>query len=150
MALFNINMARQDIIESSPVNTITNGTVIEGNIQASGDFRMDGTLEGNITLNGKLVIGESGIVTGNVVCQNANIIGTVNGNVTGKELLSLYATAKVKGDILINKLSIEPGAAFSGTCRMLDEVRRNEANHPADASQNVAKKEEAQGNRPRL
>lgn len=142
-------MARQDIIESGSVNTITNGTVIKGNIQASGDFRMDGTLEGDITLNGKLVIGESGVVTGNVVCQNANIIGTVNGNVTVKELLSLYATAKVKGDILINKLSIEPGAAFSGTCRMLDEVRRSEANHPSDNGQGAVKKEEPQGNRPR-
>lgn len=110
---------------------------------------MDGKLEGDITLNGKLVIGESGMVTGNVVCQNANIIGTVNGNVTVKELLSLYATAKVKGDILINKLSIEPGAAFSGTCRMLDEVRKSEASRPADNSQGGATKGETPGNRPR-
>lgn len=142
-------MSKPDIIENSPVNTITAGTVIKGNIQASGDFRMDGTLEGDITLNGKLVVGESGQVTGNVVCQNANIIGTVNGNITVKELLSLYATAKVKGDIMINKLSIEPGAAFSGTCRMLDEVRRSES-RPVEPSANQPKKEEQGGNRPRL
>ncbi|MDY5969169.1 MAG: polymer-forming cytoskeletal protein [Bacteroidales bacterium] len=142
-------MSKTDIIENSPVNTITAGTTIKGNIQASGDFRMDGTLEGDITLNGKLVVGESGLVTGNVVCQNANIIGTVNGNVTVKELLSLYATAKVKGDIMINKLSIEPGAAFSGTCRMLDEVRRNES-RPMEPQTTLPKKEEPGGNRPRL
>ncbi len=118
-------MAKNEIMEAGPINTITHGTIIKGNIQASGDFRMDGTLEGDITLNGKLVIGETGVLTGNVVCQNANVIGTVNGNVTVKELLSLYSTAKVTGDIMINKLSIEPGATFSGTCRMLDEMRQN-------------------------
>ena len=143
-------MSRTDnnIVPVGPVNTVTAGTVIKGNIQASGDFRMDGQLEGDITLNGKLVVGESGQVAGNVVCQNATIIGAVNGNITVKEQLELHATAKVKGDILINRLSIEPGAAFSGTCRMLDEVRRSEgkAAEPAAAQ---PQREGQGGNRPR-
>ena len=113
--------------ESSPINIITVGTLIKGDITATGDFRLDGTLEGNIQLNGKLVVGDSGVVNGNVLCQNANIIGTVNGNLSVKELLSLHVTARVKGDILINKLSIEPGAVFTGKCRMLDEVRQQHA-----------------------
>lgn len=116
-------MAKTMEIESSPINIITDGTTIKGDITASGDFRLDGILEGNIQLNGKLVIGDSGVVNGNVLCQNANIIGTVNGNLSVKELLSLHASARVRGDILINKLSIEPGAVFSGKCRMIDEVR---------------------------
>lgn len=115
-------MAKFAELESS-INTISKGTTIKGNVSAAGDFRLDGRLEGDITLNGKLVVGESGYVKGNVVCQNANIIGVVEGNISVKELLSLNSTAKVKGDILINRLSIEPGATFSGTCRMLDEVR---------------------------
>lgn len=106
------------------INTIAQGTTIKGAISAVGDFRLDGTLEGNITLNGKLVVGESGYIKGNVVCQNANIIGRVDGNISVKELLSLNSTANVKGDILINRLSIEPGATFSGSCRMVDEVRK--------------------------
>ncbi len=113
-------------VESNSINIITAGTLIKGDISASGDFRLDGTLEGNIQLNGKLVVGDSGIVNGNVLCVNANIIGTVNGNLSAKELLSLNATARVKGDILINKLSIEPGAVFTGKCRMLDEVRQQQ------------------------
>ena len=110
-------------MESSAINIITDGTLVKGDITATGDFRLDGTLEGNIQLNGKLVVGDSGVVNGNVLCQNANIIGTVNGNLSVKELLSLHATARVRGDILINKLSIEPGAVFSGKCRMIDEVK---------------------------
>lgn len=120
-------MAKSVEMDSS-INTISKGTTIKGGISAVGDFRLDGLLEGNITLNGKLVVGESGYIKGNVVCQNANIIGTVEGNISVKELLSLNSTARVKGDILINRLSIEPGATFSGSCRMLDELRReNEA-----------------------
>ncbi len=113
-------------VENNSINIITAGTLIKGDITASGDFRLDGTLEGNIQLNGKLVVGDSGVVNGNILCVNANIIGTVNGNLSVKELLSLNATARVKGDILINKLSIEPGALFTGKCRMLDEVRQQQ------------------------
>ena len=120
-------MAKFSEMETS-INTIAQGTTIKGTISAVGDFRLDGTLDGHITLNGKLVVGESGFIKGNIVCQNANIIGRVEGNISVKELLSLNSTANVKGDILINRLSIEPGATFTGSCRMLDEVRReNEA-----------------------
>lgn len=120
--------------ETSPINIITDGTRIKGDIIASGDFRLDGILEGNIQLNGKLVIGDSGVVNGNVLCQNANIIGTVNGNLSVKELLSLHTSARVRGDILINKLSIEPGAVFSGKCRMIDEVKAQHEEQPAEAA----------------
>ncbi|MBO4586695.1 MAG: polymer-forming cytoskeletal protein [Bacteroidales bacterium] len=120
-------MARtMEVENTNSINIITNGTVIKGDITATGDFRLDGTLEGNIQLNGKLVVGDTGIVNGNILCMNANIIGTVNGNLSVKELLSLHATARVKGDILINKLSIEPGAVFTGKCCMLDEVRKQQ------------------------
>lgn len=124
------------------INIITKGTVIKGDVTSTGDFRLDGTLEGNIQLNGKLVVGDTGIVNGNILCMNANIIGTVNGNLSVKELLSLHATARVKGDILINKLSIEPGAVFTGKCCMLDEVRKQQQldAEQAAAEQAVAEK----------
>ena len=129
-------MAKTMEMENTAINIITDGTQIKGDIVATGDFRLDGVLEGNIQLNGKLVVGDSGVVNGNVLCQNANIIGTVNGNLSVKELLSLHASARVRGDILINKLSIEPGAVFSGNCRMIDEVR---AQHEEEqASEEVA------------
>ena len=103
---------------TSPVNNITGGTSITGDISANGDFRLDGTLQGNITLTGKLVVGEKGTITGNVVCQNANIFGIIDGNVQVKEFLTLYASSRIKGDIVTGKLSIEPGARFSGSCIM--------------------------------
>lgn len=128
-------MAKTIESESSPVNIITAGTKIKGDITATGDFRLDGTLEGNIQLNGKLVVGDTGVVKGNIMCQNANIIGMVDGNLSVKELLSLHATARISGDILINKLSIEPGAVFTGRCRMLDEIRAKQEPEAAPAAQ---------------
>ncbi len=122
--------------ESSPINIITAGTTIKGDIVATGDFRLDGTLEGKIQLNGKLVIGDTGLVKGNILCQNANIIGTVDGNLSVKELLSLHSTARVKGDIIINKLSIEPGAVFTGKCQMIDEIRAKQEEANAETAQN--------------
>ena len=120
-------------MESTAISIITDGTTVKGDIIATGDLRLDGVLEGSIQLNGKLVIGDSGVVNGNVLCQNANIIGSVNGNLSVKEFLVLNASARVRGDILINKLSIEPGAVFSGKCRMIDEVKaQNEAQQAED------------------
>ena len=117
-------MAKIMETEGATINSITNGTVITGNVTANGDFRLDGQLDGDAKVNGLMEVGEKGVINGNIICQRATIMGTVVGNISVKELLSLSASACVKGDILINQLSIAPGATFSGSCRMIDEVRR--------------------------
>lgn len=107
---------------NSLINTITVGTSVKGDIQANGDFRIDGTVEGNITMSGKFVLGENGMVKGNVICQNANVLGFIDGDISVKEMLTLYEHSKIKGDIVASKLAIEPGAKFNGACHMLDEL----------------------------
>lgn len=104
--------------ESKLPNMIGPGTKIVGNIETNGDIRIDGNIEGNINSKGKVVIGNNGFVKGEIVCSNAEIAGTLNGKATVSELLSLKASSKVNGDIKSGKLSIEPGAIFSGTCTM--------------------------------
>ncbi|NQY68190.1 MAG: polymer-forming cytoskeletal protein [Flavobacteriales bacterium] len=99
-------------------NTIASGTVIEGKILTQGDIRVDGTIKGSIICEGKIVVGESGIIEGDTKCKNANISGMVKAKINVSELLSLKSTAKLIGDIITNKISIEPGANFSGTCSM--------------------------------
>lgn len=111
-------MARENASEAPSVNLIGAGTVIQGDIKTNGDIRIDGTLTGSISVKGKLVIGVSGSVEGEIVCQNADISGTVKAKVTVAELLSLKASAKLSGDIVTNKIAIEPGAIFSGSCSM--------------------------------
>ena len=114
----NTAMSKNYTPESTSVNLLGAGTTIEGDIKSNGDIRIDGNLIGSLNTKGKLVIGSTGSVDGEIVCQNADISGNVKGKITIHELLSLKSTSKLTGDIVTNKLAIEPGANFSGTCSM--------------------------------
>ena len=103
---------------SSVVNMIGNGTVITGDIQSKSDIRIDGILKGSVKTQGKLVVGSTGVVEGDVVCVSADVSGEIKAKITVSQLLSLKSTSKLNGDIITNKLSIEPGATFSGSCSM--------------------------------
>jgi cytoskeletal protein CcmA (bactofilin family) len=116
-------MAKYIENEPNSHNTITSGTEITGDINSNGDIRLDGILVGNINAKGKLVIGESGKVTGIINCKNSDIFGIVEGKINVTELLTLKATAQVIGDIVTSRLAIEPGCNFSGTCKMGHETR---------------------------
>ena len=104
--------------DSASINLIGNGTTISGDINSNGDLRIDGTLKGNISISGKLVVGQSGNIEGNIICQNADVSGEIQGKVNVSELLTLKASAKLLGDIVTGKISIEPSATFTGTCNM--------------------------------
>lgn len=111
-------MAKSVEIESPSVNLFGAGTVVKGEITSNGDFRIDGTLIGTINSKGKVVIGPTGVVEGEIICQNADISGVIKARITVAELLALKSTAQLTGDITTNKLSVEPGAKFSGACSM--------------------------------
>ena len=108
---------------NSVVNIIGQGTSILGDINSNGDIRIDGTLKGSIKTEGKVVLGKEGVVEGDVMCQNADISGIIKAKITVSNLLSLKETAKLNGDIVTNKLSIEPGAEFTGSCSMGAVIR---------------------------
>ena len=112
----NESMVKNDF--SPTINMIGSGTIITGDIQSKGDIRVDGTLKGSINTEGKVVLGANGTIEGDVICQDADISGTINAKITVSKLLSLKATARLNGDIVTSKLSIEPGATFTGSCSM--------------------------------
>jgi cytoskeletal protein CcmA (bactofilin family) len=119
-------MAKTIISETPAVNMIGKGTSIKGDIRSDGDFRVDGILHGSIQSNGKIVVGVSGSIEGDINCQNADISGQVKAILRVKEMLSLKATSKMTGEVYTSKLAIEPGARFSGTCNMEDESMTRE------------------------
>jgi len=100
------------------LNRIVEGTTIEGSISSESNIRIDGFVKGTISTKGRLVVGVTGSIDGDVICQNAEIEGKVNGSMKIGELLSLKSTAKIEGDITTGKLSVEPGAIFAVTCSM--------------------------------
>jgi len=97
---------------------IAAGTIIKGDIECSGDVRIDGILRGNVHATNKVFIGAEGLVEGDIHCIQADILGRVNGKVTVKDLLNIRGKAHVKGDLHTGKLQVEPSASFNGNCHM--------------------------------
>lgn len=101
------------------VSRISAGTVFKGEIESKSDIRIDGTFDGKITTSGRVVVGEGAFVKGEMLCENADVYGKVEGKVTVREILSLKSACEVKGDLEIAKIAVELGASFDGTCKML-------------------------------
>lgn len=99
-------------------NAITAGSKIVGDIVASSDIRVDGTIEGNIQCSGKVVVGEKGLIKGTITCTNAEVQGHIDGRIEAAQTLALRATANIQGDVCTQSLIVEPGALFCGTCQM--------------------------------
>jgi cytoskeletal protein CcmA (bactofilin family) len=97
-------MTKKTEIDTGSINTLGIGTTVTGDIVTNA--------------KGKVVIGPSGFIEGNVNCQTADVYGKIRGNVISSDILSLKATANITGDISAGKLSIEPGATFTGSCSM--------------------------------
>lgn len=122
MSMFSNNKTSSPMRNAAPdsgtVNIIGSGTSIEGDVVSGGDIRIDGNLKGTLKTRGKLVVGPTGSIEGEIVCGNADVSGTIRGKVNVTELLSLKNSAKINGEITTGKLAIEPGADFSGSCSM--------------------------------
>jgi cytoskeletal protein CcmA (bactofilin family) len=98
------------------INSIEKGTVIIGEVQAAGNFRVDGNVRGTIRCQAKLVIGPSGMVEGDVECQSAEIAGQFKGKIDITDTLHLSSSASFEGEANTGKISIESGAKYAGIC----------------------------------
>jgi Integral membrane protein CcmA involved in cell shape determination len=106
------------IMETPARNLIAVGTVIKGDVESSGDIRIDGHLIGSLKSNGKVVVGQSGVIEGDLSCKQADISGKVKGIVKTEELTSLKSNSNVEVDLTTKQLLIEVGATFTGKCTM--------------------------------
>lgn len=113
-------------VQGQAINILSEGTVITGDIAASGDIRIDGELKGNINAKGRLVVGPKGKVEGEINCNNIEVSGFIKGKINVSDLLTMKSSAKINGDIVAGKLSVEPGSIFTGTCTMGDQKQATE------------------------
>jgi len=114
--MFSDSKKQQD--SGSQPNRIEANTLIKGDISSAADFRIDGILEGNLNTTGKVVIGSTGKITGDVSCLQADIAGFFKGELEVAEILSLQETAQIEGKIYTKKIAIIPGAIFNAQCSM--------------------------------
>jgi cytoskeletal protein CcmA (bactofilin family) len=109
-------MATQEASNSS--NIVGKGTIVEGNIEAYGNIRIEGRVNGSVKSKSKIALGQSSYVEGNIIAQNAEISGEVKGVVEVSDQLILRPSAVIAGDIITGKLIVESGATFNGGCKM--------------------------------
>lgn len=103
---------------SGAINALVKGTVVEGSLRCENDLRIDGTIKGKLSCDAKIIIGPTGVVDGEINCQNAVIEGRFKGKMSVTELLNIRETAEVEGEISTNKLLVQSGARFNVSCKM--------------------------------
>ncbi|GGZ23190.1 hypothetical protein GCM10007049_15100 [Echinicola pacifica] len=101
-------------------NVIAKETSIKGDIITVGNIRIEGKVDGTLSSQTKIVIGESAFLKGNIDTKEAEIAGQVEGEIRCHEILFLKKTAVIHGNILTKKIVIENGAVFNGTCKMTE------------------------------
>lgn len=103
---------------SSSINSLVSGTKISGTLTADSDIRIDGIIEGDLICKGRVIIGPSGKISGEVKCQNAVIEGTFEGTLEVNDVLDIRETGAVNGQVNTGKLVIAPGGVFNVNCNM--------------------------------
>ncbi|MCS7082646.1 MAG: polymer-forming cytoskeletal protein [Bacteroidetes bacterium] len=98
---------------------IAPGTVIQGTLRVCGDLRMAGSVRGQINADGKVVIAPEGRLEGDLEASCADVAGFVQGAIRAERVV-LRATARVAGQVLMQRLVIEEGAQFEGECHRLE------------------------------
>ncbi len=112
----------EPVVNVNSISRISFGTTFKGEILSPSDIRIDGTFEGKVQSKGRVVIGETAIIKGDVICNDIDLYGKTEGNVFVKDTLSLKEGCSVNGNLNIRRLSVELGATFNGSCKMITEA----------------------------
>ncbi|MGB1217058.1 MAG: bactofilin family protein [Saprospiraceae bacterium] len=112
---------------SNALNSLVQGTVVEGDIKSENDIRIDGVIKGTLTSSAKVIIGPTGLVQGEITCRNAMVEGRFEGVINVSELLNVRETAEMSGEIYTNKLVVQSGAIFNVSCSMGNQQQSNGA-----------------------
>jgi len=110
--------ASETAVRTTNVNMIGEGTIVRGTIEADGDLRVAGIVNGNIRCKGKVILAQTGKITGDLTAEEADIAGHIKGQLALQRKLSLRSGSEVEGDIFTKALSIEDGAIYEGRCVM--------------------------------
>jgi cytoskeletal protein CcmA (bactofilin family) len=107
---------RKETVDFGLINA---GMRVAGAIATKGSIRVDGTIEGDLSAAGDVALGPGSAVEGNVAGRNVSVAGSVRGNVRAAGKLILEAKAIVYGDVTAQRLVIDDGAVFDGSCVMM-------------------------------
>lgn len=114
--MFNTKKTSENV---STINTIIGDkSKIKGTLTVSESTRVDGVLEGKILSESTVIIGEHGVITGNIEGCDILVAGSVHGNIHATERIRITSSGRVLGDLFTKTLVVDEGASFKGNCRM--------------------------------
>ena len=111
-----------EITQQEISTIIGEGYTFTGELNGSSVVRIEGKIIGNVNVEGGVVLGEKGIIEGDIITKSAVIYGTVNGNIKSSQL-EIKKTGYVNGDIITDTLEIELGARYNGKLNMQREYK---------------------------
>jgi cytoskeletal protein CcmA (bactofilin family) len=123
--MFKKNNQIKDLNQQEISTIIGLGFTITGELKGKAVIRIDGTVVGNVNVEGGIVLGEKGMIKGDIQTDSAIIYGTVNGNVKAQNL-EIKKTGKVNGDIKTEAIEIEMGAQYNGKLEMQQSGKTEE------------------------
>ncbi len=105
-------------IESQPIDTVIGLDILfKGDIKGENILRVDGTVEGNLSLSKGIVVGEKAKITGNLTSDRIIIYGNISGDIVCKEL-NIKSSGSVNGNIQADNVEIEMGGKYNGNLSM--------------------------------
>ncbi len=134
----------ESTVNVNVISRISLGTVFHGEIMSPGDIRIDGIFEGKVHSKGRVVVGETASIKGDIICNDIDLWGKVDGNIFVKDTLNLKEGCVVNGNLHIRRLSVELGAAFNGNCRTVSEAEFDKLVGVTATSKSVQQPQHAQ------
>ena len=121
-----------ETVNTGMISTIIgDNSRVEGLLEASDPTRVDGLLQGKILSKSSVIVGEHGVVRGDINAAEILIAGTVYGNLKAEKRIELTETGRVLGDLITKTLVIDEGASFKGNCTMevMEEKKASDGSH---------------------
>ncbi|WP_165020275.1 polymer-forming cytoskeletal protein [Dysgonomonas sp. ZJ279] len=118
--MFNKKAKPDTILAEKKYSVLSEGVTVTGEVKIKDDLRVDGNVEGNISCEGKVIIGPNGCVSGNIESKSIELMGKVNGNILVHDIIVLKSSSYYDGDITALNIEIEAGANFFGNCKMIN------------------------------
>lgn len=119
-----------EVEEAAPAEAVAgtfigSGALFEGTLQLRGDFRIDNEFRGELNTDGKITVGPSGSVVGNISAREVEVFGAVVGDVSARREVILHAGARLHGGITTACLEVARHAFFNGTTSMTEPQTRS-------------------------
>ena len=103
------------------------GVKIEGTLEISGTFRVDGQVVGTVKCKDKLIVGEKAHIEGEIESSVVMVAGKVTGTVRGTSRIEIAPSGLIEGEVYTSTLVIEAGGVIEGRCHMRSEPKQFEA-----------------------